>query len=76
MYYQRGRAHVKGMRLDGSYGDIDVVDLDSVSFHAWVLDRLCALWGESSQIRREGSGEALPYRQRQPEMRRPARPGD
>ena len=37
---QRGMVVVRGIRTDGSYGEIDALDLDDESFRCYVLDQL------------------------------------
>jgi hypothetical protein len=72
--YFRGRAFVQGVRRNGEYGDIDVVDLDRCSFAAWVVATLHSALGGVSGISLHGKGPAQPYREAEPEVRRPKRP--
>jgi len=71
VYYQRGRYFVEGLDADEQLGKIDVLDLDPVSFRAWVLQQLFEHHGVNSRVEPKGTGPRLPFRQAKPEVRRP-----
>ena len=74
--FPRGRVFVRGFRLDGQYGRIDVLDLDESSWRAFVLDCLAGGPGRelASYARTEHLDSIIPYRQGRPMIQRQEEP--
>ena len=75
MRWYRGRVFVEGRLLDGGWGQIDVVDLDELSFRGWVVEQFI-LFKRGSEAAMPGVGTGGPreYRQRRPEVHQPTKP--
>ncbi len=63
----RGQVFVRGIKANGSPGSVDVLDLDEISFRAFVLDMLMR---RGAVVAVEGSlaGESVVYRERLPDV--------
>jgi hypothetical protein len=68
----RGELLVRGVRLDGSVGAIDVLDLDETSFRRWVVGKLVEMRAPGLQHIKPGAGQPL-LRERKPEIVKPVR---
>lgn len=73
-YYHRGRFFVMGRRLDGSFGKIDVVDLDRVSQAGWLTEMLVAITDpQVIDTPHEGASGRLEFKQEDPTIIREPR---
>ena len=63
---QRGTIIVRGVRTDGSFGDIDVLDLDEDSFRCFLLDQLQRSGVIEYRVADLASADRIAYRQRVP----------
>jgi hypothetical protein len=63
---QRGMVIVHGVRTDGTFGEIDVLDLEEESFRCYVLDGLSRLGVVDGGGVDQAQANRLAYRQRVP----------
>jgi hypothetical protein len=61
---KHGQVFVRGVRADGTFGNIDALNLDDASFRAFVLDVLFRAGAVVGIKDEETRGEHITYRER------------
>jgi len=60
---KRGQVFVRALQADGKWGNVDVLDLDEISFRAFIIDKLIALKALYSFAPKHIDGDEIPLKE-------------